>query len=293
MTDPQADNQPHREPTALRGVALTAASRLWTAALVALSLSGLFAVLVWLTAPSESAARPLQLVRFALAFVVAPAVVVSLLHARASATITVTDGTLIVRRRRVRSEVPLASIRELRPWRIPLPGCGFDLGLASGRRFELGLMVERPSALVELLERSSANVASAPYWTVVHGDATAAVRQRRWFDPLLRYPVFALVPTLPLFRVHQLIAYGGVFGEYQQYGARAYLLGFFVYWATLTVYLMAYRTALRIPAEAVALAAAALRPSAARSVRRNIERGVAVLYYGGVPALLVLRFVPW
>jgi apolipoprotein N-acyltransferase len=110
---------------------------------------------------------------------------------------------------------------------------------------------------------------------------------------LWKFPVFALVPTLPLFRVHQLIAYGGVLGEYYQYGLEAYLLGFAIYWATLTIYLMLYAAALRAPVELLAMAVTALAPERASGARRVLERTAAILYYGGVPAMTALRFVPW
>ena len=105
--------------------------------------------------------------------------------------------------------------------------------------------------------------------------------------------LFALVPTLPLFRVHQIIAYGGAFGEYYQYGLNAYLAGFAIYWATLTIYLMVYAAALRVPVELLAVGSAALAPQHASGVRRVAQSAATVLYYVGVPAAVILRFVPW
>jgi hypothetical protein len=39
--------------------------------------------------------------------------------------------------------------------------------------------------------------------------------------------------------------------------------------------------------------AAAVAPLRAAGVRRAAERTIRALYYGGVPALLALRFAPW
>jgi apolipoprotein N-acyltransferase len=103
--------------------------------------------------------------------------------------------------------------------------------------------------------------------------------------------LFALVPTLPLFRLHQWIAYGGTFGEYYTYGLEAYLLGFAIYWATLTIDLVLYAAALRVVAEAVALPATYLAPARAERVRRVVEVANRVFYYGGVPALLLRHFL--
>ena len=49
------------------------------------------------------------------------------------------------------------------------------------------------------------------------------------YHSAFKYVVYSLVPALPLFRVHQWIAYGGSFGEYYAFGLKAYLLGFAVY----------------------------------------------------------------
>ena len=43
--------------------------------------------------------------------------------------------------------------------------------------------------------------------------------------PLLKFVVYSLVPTVPVFRLHQFITYGGAFGEYYTFGLKAYLLG--------------------------------------------------------------------
>ena len=96
---------------------------------------------------------------------------------------------------------------------------------------------------------------------------------------------------MPLFRLHQWVAYGDTFGEYYTYGLEAYLLAFAIYWATDTIYLVLYAAVLRAIAEPVAFAAAWLLPARAERVRRALEIGDRVLYFGGVPLLLVRLFL--
>jgi hypothetical protein len=74
--------------------------------------------------------------------------------------------------------------------------------------------------------------------------------------------------------------------------ARPYLATFALYWATVTIYLLAWAALWRGLGEAVCFAAAAVAPLRAAGVRRAAERTIRALYYGGVPALLALRFAP-
>ena len=76
----------------------------------------------------------------------------------------------------------------------------------------------------------------------------AAARERaqnRLDLPLLKFGAFALVPAVPLFRLHQWVSYGGTFGEYHAFGLKAYLLGFGLYWLLSATYLLLFAAALR------------------------------------------------
>ena len=114
---------------------------------------------------------------------------------------------------------------------------------------------------------------------------------RRWYHPVFQFLVFALVPALPLFRLHQWVAYGDTFGEYYSYGLKAYLLGFAIFWVGFTIDLVLYAAALRAVAETMVLAAAYVAPSRVAAVRRAAEIAHRILYYGGVPALLIRLFL--
>ena len=102
--------------------------------------------------------------------------------------------------------------------------------------------------------------------------------------------MIGLVPAVPLFRVHQWIAYGGTFGEYYTYGLKAYLLGFAVYWGTMVVYLVIWAAVCRAVSEIVSVATVLAAPSQAVRMRRVAEIMHRCLYYGGVPLLLLVRF---
>ena len=113
----------------------------------------------------------------------------------------------------------------------------------------------------------------------------------RWYHRVLAFVVFALVPAVPLFRLHQWITYGGTFGEYYVYGWNAYLLGFAVYWGSACVNLVLYAAVLRALAEPIVWTVAHLAPARTERVRRVVEVADRILYYGGVPVLLMRIFL--
>lgn len=209
------------------------------------------------------------------------------------ARVAVEDGTLLVRRRDLRMEIPASAVVAVVPWAIPLPSPGASLRLRSGRRFAYRFALADPTRLAALLAAqgnpAGETVADDPAFR--HAAAAARYRGLRWWHWLLKFLVFALFPTAVLFRAHQWIAYGGTLGEYYMYGATAYALTFLEYWTTVTIYLVLWAATWRVVAECVAWIATRLRPDAAGTVRRIVEVGCALLYYGGAPVLLALRFL--
>src|SRR5207249_2775114 len=127
--------------------------------------------------------------------------------------------------------------------------------------------------------------------SAIYARAKHSSLPRRCYHPLLQFVGFGFLVTLPLFRVHQHIAYGGTFGEYYLMGLQAYVITFGIYWGTLTIYLVLYAAVWRGLAEAIAFGCAWVAPSRAARVRRVVEVVYRILYYGGVPALVILRFV--
>ncbi|MEO6027947.1 MAG: hypothetical protein ABIR79_13870 [Candidatus Binatia bacterium] len=223
-----------------------------------------------------------------------PAAVAALLQRAFAARISVDGDSVVVTRRDLRLEIPRSAIVAIEPWTIPLPTAGATMRLRSGAPFGWELGLETPRTLMRfLVDRTDAGTgtdATAPAF--LHADARGASGTLRWWQWLLKFPLLGLVPTVVLFNAHQWIAYGGTFGEYYQYGARPYLLTFLDYWTTVTIYLALWAGLWRFGAEVVAWGVAWLAPRMTVGVRRVVEAGCRVLYYGGVPAFLALRFMP-
>jgi hypothetical protein len=211
-----------------------------------------------------------------------------------AARIMLEDNGVIITRRDVRLEIPQSAIVAVEPWTLPLPTPGASLRLRSGARFGYQLGLATPSHLVALLaERADAGtrtVREDPAF--LHADASSHTGTFRWWQWLVKFPLLGLLPTGVLFNAHQWIAYGGTLGEYYTYGAIAYFLTFLEYWTTVTIYLALWAGVSRVVAELVVWTVSRLAPTSVFGVRRVVEVGCRVLYYGGVPVLLALRFMP-
>ena len=263
--------------------------RVVTGVLVALSRGSLLVMLVALLFFETPLENQLRLFRTFVALSLAPGTAAWLLARAFAATVAVADGLLVIERRDRRIEIPCEAIAGVVPWMIPLPAGGLWIRLRSGRRFDDGLQVSDPIALAEALADAGAPEAVR---TVAHHPAALYARSRfgaprRWYHPLLAFVAFALVPAVPLFRLHQWIAYGGTFGEYYTYGLQAYLLGFVIYWATFAIYLVLYAAVLRAAAEIVVWLTARVAPEGVTRVREIVEKARRILYFGGVPAFLL------
>ena len=119
--------------------------------------------------------------------------------------------------------------------------------------------------------------------------ATAA--HPRLDSALLKFVLFPLLPALVAFRLHQVIAFGGTFGEYYSYGPTAWLTGLLIWWASWAIGLTLFAAALRIAIEIACVPALWLRPDQAAAVRDALEWVGRLAFYIGVPAWLVLRLV--
>lgn len=226
--------------------------------------------------------------------VVAPALAAWAIERRGTAQVRVEGDDLVLDQRRQRIEIPLRSIVALRPWTVPLPRSGVDLCLAPGRSWSHGLLVAQPQSLLRMLAAAGAPVR-------VEGraaDALAAFAQARgrarwrWLDHAwVKFAAFPLLPALVAFRLHQVIAFGGPFGEYYSYGPAAYASGLLIWWASWSIGLMLLAAALRVAIEAVALLAAWQRPAGMAATRDALEWLGRLVYYVGVPAWLALRLL--
>ena len=270
--------------------------RVVAAVLFAVSRANLPAMLLAVLLPRSRPITPVPFFRTVVLFSVLPGLGAWLVARAMRATVTTRDGQLVVSRLGLRLEIPATAVARIAVWRLPLPGPGFSLVTSSGRRLRYGLQAPDPvPLLLALADRGGIAAAGAAvdHPTMIYTHAKAAGGRWRWSHLAAKFPLFALAPTAVLFNAHQHIAYGGLLGEYYLYGLGAYLGTFALYWATVTTYCVLYASVWRGLAEGVALLAAHVAPSRAARVRRAAEIACRVLYYGGVPVLLALRFAPW
>ncbi len=265
-----------------------------TAGVLAVSAASVPTLAALIVFGNDFVLTPAVLIRMFLVLTALPAVTAWLALRTAAARVAVGAGMLVLERRNLRVDVPCDAIVAVVPWRVPLPSAGLTLRLRSGQRLRQRVQPSDPAALLTALaEHGGVEDArrALRHPTVVY--ATAKRRPpSRWYHYAAKYPLFALLPTVVLFNAHQHIAYGALLGEYYLLGLGSWLATLTTYWTTLTIYLVLFAAVWRGIAEAVALLMAWLAPARAVRVRRQVEVGCRLLYYGGVPVLLVLRFLP-
>jgi hypothetical protein len=264
--------------------------RIPAALLVALSRASLPAVLALVALATDPPIDLPLLLELLLVLAVVPALLARVMRRRAH--LELGASALILRRTDLVVEVPYAAIARVAPWALPLPGPGLTLWLRSGARLAYAVETADPGALLRALTPAVGDAARSalahPMVTYAHA---AAGSTWRWYHYGWKFVLFALAPTAVFFNAHQHIAYGGPLGEYYLYGAGAYLRTFAVYWLTMAIYLVLFASPWRGLAEAVAWAMAWGAPERAATVRRAVERGCQILYYGGVPVLVAARFL--
>jgi hypothetical protein len=247
-------------------------------------------------AATDPPVTPEILAHLVVVLAAAPAASAWLLARLVAVRVDVGREDVVISRRDLRVDVPCDAIVGVWPWRIPLPAPGVALRLASGRQLRWGLASADPLPLLRaLVEAGGVRAARAAFThpTVVWAHARAGRRRWWWDRPLAKFVLFTFLPAAVLFNAHQHIAYGGTLGEYYLLGPAAWLRTLAVHWATIAVYCVLYASLWRGLGEVVALAAAGAAPSHAARMRRAVETSCRVLYYGGVPVLLGLRFLPW
>jgi apolipoprotein N-acyltransferase len=204
---------------------------------------------------------------------------------------SIEGSDLVLDARNERTAVPLASIASLRTWRLPWPASGADLVLASGGRWKKGLALRDPAALARALASAGAPLTPADDFATRLATVRAATGGG-WLDhALIKFLVFPLLPALVAFRLHQIITFGGFFGEAYTYGVGAWLLGLGVWWASWALGLMLFAAVLRLIVEAVTALAMPLGNARAIGVRRVLAWAAQLAYYLGVPAWLVMRLL--
>ncbi|WP_156962852.1 apolipoprotein N-acyltransferase [Aerolutibacter daejeonensis] len=232
-----------------------------------------------------------QLWRFA-GVVVLPAMASWMILQAFKAQVRIDGEVLVLDQRHSRIEIPLASIASLRLWRMPFPGSGVDVRLASGRRLEKGLLLARPRHLRDALSAAGQQVSFEGHvGAAIAGfvEARGLASRPRMDSLLLKFLVFPLLPALVAFRLHQVIAFGGAFGEYYTYGATAWLTGLLIWWASWSIGLMLFASVLRVLIEGACMVAYLVRPGWVPATRDALEWAGRAAFYVGVPTWLALR----
>jgi apolipoprotein N-acyltransferase len=230
-------------------------------------------------------------IRFFMVLFVAPEAAAWCVLRAFAARASLEQGALVLRRGSMRMELALHEVAELRVWRLPIPGPGLSVRLASGPLWRYGLAHPNPLALAQSLAAAGAPALQPPQplRLAAYLQARFAAPPGRLYRPFVKFALFPLLLAIPAFRLHQHIAYGSAFGEYYSFGLKAYLTTFALWWAAWTIGVLLCAAALRTSIEAGTMIAAVLRPAHAVDARRWLERlGLALLYLG-LPAWLLLR----
>jgi len=276
-----------------RGHAYTAPARLIAGTLVAASRAGLLAVLVGAVA-ADDPVSPFTLARGLVTFAAVPALASWLLGRVSAVRISVDAGALVFARRDWHVEIPCAAVAGVVPWTLPPPAPGFSLQMRSGSPFPYGIASSAAVPLLRaLLEVGQVDAARAAltHPTLLYAEARRTVAGRRWWAPLGKFVAFALLPTALVFNADQHITFGGTLGQYYLEGLGPYLRRFAMYWALAVIYLLLYAAVWRALAEGVAFLAARIAPSQAATVRSAVEIGCRLVYYVGIPVIVLMPFL--
>lgn len=280
-------------------VAYPPSGRVAAASLTVIARGSLLLTLAAILLADRPPTNPLLQIRLFLGLFAAPELatwcVARAFAARASVEPAADGATLVLTLRDRRIEVALNSIAGIEPWLLPLPrGGGLRVKLASGAYLPRTIGVADPVAFVDALIDAGASPsirAGLDRSVVAFASARVAGPRGLLEHPALKFVLFSLLPTVPAFRLHQYITYGGTFGEYYTFGLKAYLLGFGLWWASWALGMVFVATAIRAVVEVVALGAAAAIPSYAAGMRRALEIAQRLLFYVGVPTWLALRLL--
>jgi len=291
--DPDDDASPV-DPSGERLIALAAWERLLVALLRGIARTAVL-VLAMLALTGDDATRGMlgQLRQFAM-FVVVPEALAWGIAWLGMARVRIEHADLVIDTRRQRIHIPLRAIVAVEAWRLPLPSNGVDLRLASGGRWPHGLALRDPEGFAAWLARAGAAL-PAPAATATRRawlTRMLALRPHRRLDhPLVKFVLFPLVPSLPAFRLHQHIAYGGTFGEWLTFGPMAWFGALALWWASWAVALVLVAGALRAGVELAGAAVLAWRPERVLRARRALLALARLVYYVGVPGWLILRLL--
>jgi apolipoprotein N-acyltransferase len=229
-------------------------------------------------------------IRAFLALFLVPEVAAWLVLRAFAARATLEHGALMLTRGTRRVELALHDIVDVAPWHLPVPGPGVSLKLASGERHALAHA--DPVALARLLAQAGARAPAHPASRAsMYAQVRGALRRSRLDHVLAKFVLLPLALAIPAFRLHQHIAYGGSFGEYDSFGLKAYLSGFALWWAAWIIATVLTASVLRVVIEAGTLATVFAHPARAGEARRWLERLALAVLYLGLPVFLLMRLL--
>ena len=278
-----------------RVTAWTPGARLACAALIGLATANLLELGLRIAAdaidPRDPGRAPLGLlVRRIFWLAILPWLAARVLRYLFAASAEVTPAALVLLGRASRVEVPLPSIAAVEAFRLPLPGPGVALRLRSGRPFDVELSLPDPRPLAMAISAAAGlppGTADQPALL----DAHARRKVRLLSYPLLILGAVPAIVTFILFRLHQLIVYGGLFGELYLHGLRRWLTTLSGVFFFAEGHLLVLAAALRVLVELFALLAKRFAPQRCAGIRIVLELAAALLYVGGVAAVLALRLL--
>jgi apolipoprotein N-acyltransferase len=204
---------------------------------------------------------------------------------------SIESGALVFTRGKRRLKLPLNDIASVEAWRLPVPKQGAALRLTAGARWSFGVALTNPLAFAQALAAAGGPLAPdrAASRSLAYVRTCLAV-PRNWLDhAATKFVFFPLVLALPAFRLHQYIAYGGLFGELYTFGLKAYITTLGLWWAAWAIGVLLCAAGLRAAIEVSTGVLIALSPASAIAARQMLERLGLVALYLGLPAWLLAR----
>ena len=175
----------------------------------------------------------------------------------------------------------------LRAWRLPCEGV--EIAFNSSAQTSLNLSLDGKNAL-QLLQRLGESKGVAANASQLTACMSRIGARSAFFDhAAVKFGLFPLLMALPAFRLHQVISFGGTFGEYLTFGAVAYLQGLAIWWASWSLGLMLWAAFLRLISEVLLAILTALRPELAGIWRGEFELIARLLFYLAVPIWFAIR----
>jgi apolipoprotein N-acyltransferase len=273
-------------------IVLTPAWRVAVSLLRIFAVAGLLWIGVSLFLQDGELSNPLTQIRMFAALVLAPELAAWSIMRAFKATMHIENDALVLEQRQRRIEIRVNDIVVVEPWMFPLPIAGAYLRLESGKRWSHGIAVADVAALVYALVHEGGEAKLVTGFATTYARVRAGVARWRIDHPVIKFVLFPLVPALPAFRLHQHIAFGGTFGEYQTFGLKAYLIALLIWWASWVIGMVLFAALLRVIIETGTLLSIALRSERASDVRKGLEYLGRLLFFVGVPAWLLMRFWP-